>query len=47
MPQTPDDDTLDWDRGRDGLMADAATPDDEVATVPYVPTPITEAEGVA
>ena len=37
-PAPDPDDTLDWDRDRDGLMADAATtPQDEPTTVPYIP----------
>jgi len=35
---TEPDDQLDWDRERDGRMADAATsPEDEPETIPYDP----------
>ncbi len=37
MSTDTDDDALDWDRDRDGLMADAATADDEVTTEAYTP----------
>ena len=35
--KTPDVDDLDWDRDRDGRMADYATDDDAVPTAPYDP----------
>lgn len=43
MSTTPDPDALDWDRARDGLMADAATADNAVTTEPYTPTDTPEA----
>lgn len=38
MTQSRDEDDLDWDRERDGLMADAASPDNTVTTETYTPS---------